>query len=125
MPLGLAAETPSPSFLELDSKRRLLFAVNELDSSRASRPARSARSRSIRAKGTLTLLNQRPSMGTGPCHLTLDKDGKHLLVANYGSGSVAVLPVAADGKLGAATEVVQHTGKSVHPERQKGRTPTA
>jgi 6-phosphogluconolactonase len=70
--------------------------------------------------GKLTLLNQRPSMGTGPCHITMDKDGRNLLVANYGSGSVAVLPVAADGRIAEATSVVQHTGKSVHPQRQTG-----
>jgi 6-phosphogluconolactonase len=73
-----------------------------------------------RVNGTLALVNQRPSMGTGPCHLILDKAGRHLLIANYGSGSVSVLPVAADGRLGAATSVVQHTGRSVHPERQAG-----
>jgi len=59
-------------------------------------------------------------MGSGPCHLALDTARRHLFVANYGSGSVSVLPVAADGRLGAATDVVQHTGKSVDPERQKG-----
>src|SRR6185503_7506766 len=43
-----------------------------------------------------------------------------LLVASYGSGSVAVLPVAPDGRLGEATDDKQHAGKSVHPDRQKG-----
>jgi 6-phosphogluconolactonase len=59
-------------------------------------------------------------MGTGPCHLALDKTRQHLRVASDGSGSVSVLPVAADGRLGAASDVVQHTGKSIDPERQKG-----
>jgi 6-phosphogluconolactonase len=59
-------------------------------------------------------------MGTGPCHLVLDQARRNLLVANYGSGSVAVLPVGSDGRLGAATEVVQHTGRSVNPDRQRG-----
>jgi 6-phosphogluconolactonase len=59
-------------------------------------------------------------MGRGPCNLTLDKSGRNVLVANYGSGSVAVLPVAPDGRLGDATSVVQHTGSSVNPQRQKG-----
>src|SRR5206468_9638376 len=67
-----------------------------------------------------TLVNRRSSMGTGPCHLMLDKQGRYLLVANYGSGSVSVLPVAADGQLGDATDVVQHTGNSINPDRQKG-----
>jgi 6-phosphogluconolactonase len=119
-PLGLAAETPNPSFLELDPARRLLFAVNELDEFEG-RPTGAVSAFSIdRAQGTLTLLNQRPSMGTGACHLVLDRKRRHLLVANYGSGSVSVLPVGADGRLGAATDVVQHAGRSVHPERQQG-----
>jgi 6-phosphogluconolactonase len=120
VPLGLAVETPNPSFLELDMKRRLLFAVNELNEFEG-KPTGAVSVFSIDpAKGTLTLLNQRPSMGTGPCHLILDATGRHVLVANYGSGSVSVLPVAADGRLGAATMVIQHTGRSVHPERQRG-----
>ena len=59
-------------------------------------------------------------MGTGPCHLVLDKERRNLLVANYGSGSVAVLPVAMDGRLGEASDVKQHTGHSVNPRRQEG-----
>src|SRR5215467_14082007 len=97
-PLGLAAETPNPTFLELDLKRRLLFAVNEIDSF-GGKPGGAVSAFSIdRGSGKLTLLNQQPSMGTGPCHLTLDADGRNLLVANYG-GSVAVFPVAPDGRL--------------------------
>src|SRR5262249_6302567 len=72
-----------------------------------------------RPKGPLTLITQRPSMGTAPCHLLLDRTGRHLLVANYGSGSVAVLPVASNGRLGEASHVVQHTGSSGNPDRQK------
>jgi len=120
VPLGLAAETPNPSFLELDPRRRLLFAVNELNQFDG-KPTGAVSAFSIHPEtGMLTLLNQRASMGSGPCHLVLDKARRHLFVANYGSGSVSVLPVAADGRLGAATDVVQHTGKSVNPERQSG-----
>jgi 6-phosphogluconolactonase len=120
VPLGLAAATANPSFLELDLKRRLLFAVNEM-SQFEGKPSGAVSAFSIDpAKGTLTLINRRPSMGAGPCHLVLDKSGRHLLIANYGGGSVSVLPVASDGRLGAASDVVQHTGRSVNPERQKG-----
>ena len=120
VPLGLAVETPNPSFIDLDVRRRLLFAVNEIDEFDG-RPTGSVSAFSIdRTTGTLTLLNQRPSMGTGPCHLVLDKGNRNVLVANYGSGSVAVLPVGSDGRLGAATAAVQHSGKSIHPDRQKG-----
>jgi 6-phosphogluconolactonase len=120
VPLGLAAEAKNPSFLELDLKRRLLFCVNET-STFEGKPTGSVSAFAIDpATGKLKLLNQRSSAGSGPCHLVLDKAGKNILVANYNSGSVAVLPVAADGKLGEATDVKQFTGKSVHPERQTG-----
>jgi len=120
VPLGLAVETPNPSFIDLDVQRRLLFAVNEIDDFEG-KPTGAVSAFSIdQATGTLTLLNQRPSMGTGPCHLVLDKQNRNVLVANYGSGSVAVLPVGSDGRLGTATAVVQHSGKSIHPDRQKG-----
>jgi 6-phosphogluconolactonase len=69
--------------------------------------------------GALTLLNQQSSVGDGPCYLIVDKAGKNVLVANYGGGSVSVLPVGADGKLGEATAAIQHHGSSVNPQRQK------
>ena len=64
-------------------------------------------------------------MGTGPATWRSTRTGRNLLVANCGSGSVAVLPVAADGRLGAATERRPAHGQERAPERQQGRTPTA
>ena len=125
VPLGMAAETPNPSFLEIDAQRRLVFAVNEIDRFEG-KPTGAVSAFSIDAgSGKLVLLNQRSSMGTNPCHLTLDKRGRHLLVTNCGSGSVAVLPVAADGRLGQATDVVQHAGKNLHPARNRQRQQAA
>src|ERR1041385_7003302 len=73
VPLGLAAETPNPSFLELDLKRRLLFAVNETGEFQG-KPGGGVSAFSIdSATGKLTPINQRSSMGTDPCHLTLDR----------------------------------------------------
>ncbi|MBI4471483.1 MAG: lactonase family protein [Acidobacteria bacterium] len=120
VPLGLAAETANPSILEIDLKRRRLFAVNEMDEFEG-KPTGAVSAFSIDpATGKLTLLNQRASMGKGPCHLVLDHEGRNLLVANYGSGSVSVLPVQSDGRLGEPTDLVQHSGKSVDPDRQEG-----
>lgn len=70
--------------------------------------------------GALTLLNQQPSGGPAPCYLEVDRQGKHVLVANYTGGSVCVLPIQADGKLGEASAFVQHRGSSVNPQRQEG-----
>ena len=110
VPLGLAAETPNPTFFELDLKRRSLFAVNEIDQFEG-KPTGAVSAFSIAPTGKLALINQRPSMGPKPCHLVLDSEARNLLVTNCGDGSVAVLPIAADGKLGEATDVVHPNDK--------------
>jgi 6-phosphogluconolactonase len=113
VPLGLAVETSNPSFIELDSKRRLVFAVN-------ADPNGTVSSFAADGSGKLKPINQVSSKGAGPAHLALDKTGRFLLVANYTSGHVAVIPVATDGRLSEATTTIQHTGKSVNAERQAG-----
>jgi len=115
-PVGLAAPSASPSFLAVDAKRRLLFAVNEVD-----KTAGGVSSFSINPQsGLLSAINQQSSMGKGPCHIILDSAGRNAIVANYGSGSVAVFPISADGHLSAASSVIQHEGKSINPTRQEG-----
>ena len=65
----------------------------------------------IGANGELTELNQVASGGAGPVYISLTPEGRHLLVANYVSGSIAVLPVKADGSLGEATDTHQDQGE--------------
>jgi 6-phosphogluconolactonase len=82
VPLGLAADTPNPSFIELDVKRRRLFCVNGVQTFEG-KPTGAVSAFSIDSDtGKLTLLNQRPWMGSGPCHLVIDEHGRNLLVAN-------------------------------------------
>ncbi|MFC4992365.1 lactonase family protein [Rubritalea tangerina] len=71
------------------------------------------------ADGTLELLQSRLTGGSGACHVSLDRSGKVLLVANYGSGSLASFKVKLDGSLSPAVSVPQHKGSSVHPKRQQ------
>lgn len=61
--------------------------------------------------GELSALNQVASGGAGPVYLSLTPNGRHLLVANYVSGSIAVLPVKSDGSLGEATDTHQDWGE--------------
>jgi 6-phosphogluconolactonase len=119
-PLGLVAETANPSYLDIDAARRRLFAVNEVSELEGEKTGGVSAFSIDPPTGKLTFLNQRPSKGTSPCFLRLDRSGRHALVANYGSGSIAVLPIGADGRLGDASSVVQHAGSSVHPQRQQG-----
>lgn len=110
----------NPSFLSIDSQKRYLYAVNEVGEF-AGKPSGAVIAFSIDQKtGELTFLNQQPSLGRSPCHLSVDKTGKYVLVANYGGGSVAVFPIHDNGQLGEATDIVQHQGKSLDPKRQKG-----
>lgn len=69
--------------------------------------------------GELKLLNRQSAEGRAACYLDVDKTGKVVLVANYSSGSVASLPIKADGSLGKPASFIQHTGSSVNPQRQK------
>ncbi len=118
--LGLAAATPNPSFLALDASRRLVFAVNETSQFNGQPTGAVSAFSADSTTGKLTLINQQSSMGTSPCHVTLDPAGKFLLVANYSSGSVAVFPVAADGRLGAASDVIQYQLANPPGGRQEG-----
>jgi 6-phosphogluconolactonase len=117
----LAAETPSPSFLAIAPDHRFLYAVNEVSKLDGGKPAAgSVSAYALDARtGKLTPLNEESSGGAGPCHLVTDRRGKNVLVANYGGGSVAVLPIKADGRVGKATAFVQHEGTSANPQRQE------
>jgi 6-phosphogluconolactonase len=114
----LAAEIASPSFLALSPDHRFLYAVNEVGSF-AGKKSGAVSAFSVNPQtGALRLLNQQPSGGGGPCHLTVDRSGKNVLVANYGGGNVSVFPLAKDGSLGEATAFMQHHGSSVNKQRQ-------
>jgi 6-phosphogluconolactonase len=118
--LALAATTRDPSFLAVASNDKYLYAVNEL-SEFGGKNSGAVTSYSLDSKSDqLTQLNQVPSDGADPCYVSLDKSGKYLLVANYSGGSIAAFPVAPDGRIGAASAIVQHTGSGPNKERQEG-----
>ena len=118
--MGLAAETADPSFLTIDPSRQHLYAVNEVSEYQGHSSGGVSAFAIAPGTGKLTFLNEVASGGAGPCHLTVDKTGKFVLVANYGGGSLAVFPILGDGSLAKATAFVQHKGASVNPQRQEG-----
>ena len=117
--LKLAGKSSNPSFLALHADGKHLYAVGEYGEFEG-KPSGGVHAFKIGDDGMLTLINKQPSHGAGPCHLVVDKSGGHVLVANYGGGSVASLPIKEDGGLGPASSTVQHEGSSVNPRRQKG-----
>lgn len=119
-PLGVMAETVNPSFLAVHPNKRFLYAVSEISGSAGRRGGAVSAFSIDRRSGKLTFLNQVGSGGSGPCYVSVDKTGKVVLVANYGSGSVAALPVKEDGSLAEASATVQHSGSGADPRRQRG-----
>jgi 6-phosphogluconolactonase len=117
-PPVLAVETVSPSFLALHASQPYLYAVNEVDTFEGAASGAVSAFRIEPESGRLTALNQVASRGGGPCHLAVDPTGKNVIVANYGGGSVAVLPIGKDGRLGNVSDFVQHRGSSANAERQ-------
>lgn len=116
----LAVETTNPSWVAVAPNGRFLYAVNELGNYEGPNSGGLSAFAVDQTTGKLTFLNEVATRGAGPCYATVDHTGKYVLVANYDGGSVAVFPILADGKLGAATAFVQHTGHGTNPERQEG-----
>jgi 6-phosphogluconolactonase len=118
--LELAAESTNPSFLAINPSERAVYAVNEIDNF-GGKKAGAISAFAIDARtGNLTNINQQTSGGPGPCHLIVDKSGKRVLCANYGGGSVEVIPIDLRGRLVEPSSFVQHKGKSADPARQEG-----
>ena len=113
----LAAPVTNPTFLALGG--HFLYAAGEVNTFEGKR-AGGVHAFRIEPGGKLNPLNSQGSGGTGPCHLAVDPTGRWVLVANYGSGSVAALPLGEDGRLGEVSVAIQHHGSSVNPQRQAG-----
>ncbi|HEV3192427.1 MAG TPA: lactonase family protein [Polyangiaceae bacterium] len=103
-----AAFGGNPSFLAVNRDTTTLFAVDE------SAPGRVGSYSIRRTDGALTYLNNNvSSTGDGPAFISVDATGKYVFAANYDTGTVAVLPVGAGGKLSAATDS-QNAGMYAH-----------
>jgi 6-phosphogluconolactonase len=105
-----------PSFLTCSPRRRFLFAVSEGLGLNGGAVASYTIDGST---GQLAPLSHQPSLGGEPCHLCCDPTGHWVLVANHEHGSVVVLPVDADGRLGPVSHFQQHVGSGPGPT-QKG-----
>jgi 6-phosphogluconolactonase len=115
----VAAETPNPSFLALDPSGRFLYAANETSNFGGQKTGSVTAFAVTPETGKLKALGQQPSGGAAPCHLVVDSASKHVLVANYGSGTIEILPIGADGSLGAPSQTIQHAGSGPNRGRQE------
>ena len=116
----LAVATPNPSFLAVTPDAKFLYAVNEINSYGGQSSGSVSAFALHKDTGLLTPLNRQQTLGADPAHLSVDRDGRTVLVANYTGGSIATFPIAADGSLGPMVSFVQHSGRSVNADRQAG-----
>ena len=110
--IATVAAGENPSFLTIHPDGEYVYVVNEIDGG-------TIQAYTVdRETGALTLLNRKPSGGTGPCYCSLDATGSYLFVANYQGGTIAVLPITDDGQLEEPIDIVERDGSSIDSERQ-------
>jgi 6-phosphogluconolactonase len=117
-PIGLAAETASPSFLAVAAGHTFLYAVNEVQDYKGEASGAVTAFAIERKTGKLRKLNEIASRGTDPCYISLDRSGKYVLVANYSGGNVATFPLSPEGRIGESSSVVQDEGV-VGPNKER------
>jgi len=113
----------NPSFLSMDASNQYLIAVNEVSEINGN-PGGSVSSFKIDPEnGSLTFINMQSTLGESPCHITIDRTGKFILIANYSGGNIIVFPILQDCMIGKNVEFIQHKGKSIIPDRQENPHP--
>lgn len=113
--VSIAKGVDNPSYLAIAPNKKHVYSVNEIGVERTGSVSAFELDHST---GQLQFLNKQPAGGDGPCYINTDGDGTHVLVGNYAGGSLSVLPVQPDGKVGAPLQTIQHTGSSVNKDRQ-------
>jgi len=113
----------NPAFLAIDTSNHYLFAVNEVSKINGD-PGGSVSSFSIDpGNGRLSFINLQPTLGESPCHISIDRTGKFLLITNYSGGSIIVFPIIEGGTVGKNVDFIQHKGHSINPDRQESPHP--
>ena len=118
-PLQTIFNGKGPSFLAIHPSKKYLYSVNEAIEAGPSKVGAISAYAIDGTTGKLAFLNGQSSLGNGPCYVSVDQRGKTAFVANYGGGSLAVLPIKADGSLGIATDSVQNAGNGPNVKRQE------
>ncbi len=113
---------PNVSYMTVQPRSGLIYAVSETEEFDGN-PGGGVSVISWDVSGTFHVLDQQSSGGANPAYISIDHSGRFALVANYKSGTLALLPIEADGRLSAPSHVIQHVGSSADPQRQKGAHP--
>jgi 6-phosphogluconolactonase len=106
---GTVGDVPDASFFAFSLDRRTLYSTNELV------PDGSVTALRIDDPQHPVILNKQPTRGAGPTHISVHPSGRYLFAANYTDGTVAVLRLESDGRVGESTDLVQHIGTDRAP----------
>ena len=109
-PTAVVEMGTSPGCLALNRSGTHLYSANETDRAGEDKQGTISAFAINRTDGRLELINTVRSGAAGPTYVSLHPGGRHLLVANYFGGSVAVLPILANGQLGDASDVKVDAG---------------
>ena len=109
----------APSFQAVHPKMPVVYSASRSTISEHSDHQTIGAYRADKETGMLSLINEQSVMGISPAHVSVDPLGSFVYVSNYTSGNVSMYPTRDDGGLEAASDVVQHSGSSINPNRQQ------
>lgn len=121
-PAGVYESGTSPSCLVFHAAGTRLYSTNETDRIGKDQDGTVSAFAVHPADGKLKLLNTVRSGGAGPTYISLHPSGRFAFVANYFGGSVAVLPILPDGRLGEPSDIKTDRGK-LGPTRAQNAPP--
>jgi 6-phosphogluconolactonase len=119
---GIVEIGTSPNCLAVNAEGTRLYSSNETDRVGDDRQGTASAFAVNRSDGSLERLNTVRTGGAGPTYVSIHPGGRHLLVANYFGGSVAVLPILADGQLAEPSDVKVDAGR-IGPTRATNAPP--
>ena len=112
------AGSSGSSYLVLSPDSKFLYAIDRTQSDTTKKYNSVTSFKVMDPAGRLKAMNSQSSEGQGPCHVSCHPEGSHIFIANYSSGNIAAYPLADDGSISPASDVVWHTGSGPDPDRQ-------
>lgn len=110
-----SVKVDNPSYLAISPDQKYVYAISEKDDKAAAVNSFSF----DKKKGALSFLNKQLTGGGAPCYVTIDKEAKHVITANYLGGNISIFDVEQNGMLAPASQVINFAGKGINPTRQE------
>lgn len=117
--LQTISDRVAPSFQAVHPEMPVVYSASRSTFSEDSEHQTIGAYRADKETGMLSLINEQSVMGLSPAHVSVDPLGAFVYVSNYTSGNVSMFTIRNDGGLDVASDVVQHTGSSINPDRQQ------